>query len=165
MKKSRTTLLSSIKGILNYTNGGQITRPSQAATRYTPQTSSSSAPPQSVQLQPLAGAASPHQQQGSTIGQQAQVVTPGSTNNQQWWILLGIKGAQRTLVPTQIHVTSQTTDSDIFQELKNSYKIHRGRLRLWFSVWRLDYCEVVKVRIQNKSVANLPAVVLISWLV
>ncbi|KAL7800382.1 hypothetical protein V8C43DRAFT_302439 [Trichoderma afarasin] len=144
VKKSRTTLLSSIKGILNYTNGGQITRPSQAATRYTPQTSSSSAPPQSVQLQPLAGAASPHQQQGSTIGQQAQVVTPGSTNNQQWWILLGIKGARRTLVPTQIHVTSQTTDSDIFQELKKSYKIHRGRLRLWFSVWRLDYCEVVK---------------------
>ncbi|KAL6696124.1 hypothetical protein J3F84DRAFT_373091 [Trichoderma pleuroticola] len=144
VKRSRATLLSSIKGILNYTNGGHITRPSQAATRYTPQASSSSAPPQSVQLQPLAGAVSPHQQQGSTIGQQAQAATPNSNNSLQWWILFGVRGARRTLVPAQIHVTSQTTDSYIFQELKRCYRIHRGKLRLWLSVWRLYSCEVVK---------------------
>ncbi|KAL6828399.1 hypothetical protein V8C40DRAFT_286390 [Trichoderma camerunense] len=145
VRKSRTTLLSSIKGILNYTNGGQITRPSRAATRYTPQESSSSSPPESVQLQPLAPAAVPlQQQQGPTIGQQAQATIPDSNNSLQWWILFGVRGARRTLVPTQIHVTSQTTDGHIFQELKRCYMIYRGRLRLWLSVWRLDYCEVVK---------------------
>lgn len=149
MRKAQATPFSSIRGILQYA-GEQITRPSRAATRYTPQETSSSTPPKSVQLQPLSGAAVPlQQQQGPTLGQQSQVTIPDPNNSLQWWILFGVRGARRTLVPTQIHVTSQTTDSHIFQELKRCYRIYRGRLRLWLSVWRLEYCEVVKVRMQN----------------
>ncbi|KAL7911036.1 hypothetical protein GGI35DRAFT_332667 [Trichoderma velutinum] len=144
VRKAQATILSSIKGILRYT-GALVARPSIAATRYTPQEGSSPTLPESQQ-QHLARAVPHRLQQGPTISQQTltQVTIPDATNNQQWWILLGIKGARRTLVPTQIHVTSQTTDSHIFLELKRYYRIYRGRLRLWFSVWRLDYCEVVK---------------------
>ncbi|KAK0763040.1 hypothetical protein N5P37_004023 [Trichoderma harzianum] len=143
VRKAQATPFSSIRGILQYA-GEQVTRPSRAATRYTPQETSSLTPLESVQLQPLAGAVPPQQQQGPTIGQQAQVTIPDPNNSLQWWILFGVRGARRTLVPTQIHVTNQTTDSHIFQELKRCYMIYRGRLRLWLSVWRLDYCEVVK---------------------
>ncbi|KAL6834007.1 hypothetical protein J3E69DRAFT_325707 [Trichoderma sp. SZMC 28015] len=142
VRKVQVTLFSSIKGILQYA-GGQITRPSRAATRYTPQESNPSTPPEN-QRQPLTGATPLQQQQGPTIGQQVQATIPDPNDSLQWWILFGVRGARRTLVPTQIHVTSQTTDSYIFQELKRCYTIYRGRLRLWLSVWRLDYCEVVK---------------------
>ncbi|EHK15609.1 uncharacterized protein TRIVIDRAFT_228635 [Trichoderma virens Gv29-8] len=142
VRGAKATLLSSVKGILRYT-GEKIALPSRAATRYTPQGDSSSTPPENQQYR-LRRAVTLPQPQGMTISQQIQEKTPESASNQQWWILFGVKGARRTLEPTQIHVTSRTTDGDIFQELKRSYKIYRGRLRLWFSVWRLEYCDVVK---------------------
>lgn len=62
-----------------------------------------------------------------------------------FWVLLGVNGATRTMFPAQIFVDEWTTDSRFFKELKRTYWEHRGWLRSWFSIWRLQYCEVVKV--------------------
>lgn len=70
---------------------------------------------------------------------------PNPARQPKSWILVGIQGARRTLTPAQIPVSDQSTDHDVFQELSKCYRAYRGRLRLWFSIWRLGYCEVVKV--------------------
>lgn len=145
VKKTPATLRSSLEGIVRYISGEQAASSSQAAQRYTPQNISPILPENRnaapIPLRPLP----PLEQGHSTAGNDAQIPSPESTDDLEWWILFGVRGAWRTLVPTQIHVNSQTTDSHIFQELKKNYRLHRKRLSLWFSVWRLDHCEVVKV--------------------
>lgn len=144
MRREQTTLLHSFKGIFRYAPGGeQIALPSRAAVRYTPNEGVSFTPPENRRLN-RAATVPTRQQQGSTTGRRAQVTLLDATNN-HWWILFGVRGSRRTLQPTQIQVTDLTTDSHIFRQLKKIYRTHRGWLRLWLSVWRLDYCEVVKV--------------------
>lgn len=151
VKKAPATMRSSLEGIIRYISGEQTASSSQAAQRYTPQNISpilpenrNSAP---IPLRPLP----PLEQGRSTAGLDAQMSSLESTDDLEWWILFGVRGAWRTLVPTQIHVNSQTTDSHIFQELKKNYRLHRKGPSLWLSVWQLDHCEVVKVCKSNDN--------------
>ncbi|KAK8087878.1 hypothetical protein PG997_002839 [Apiospora hydei] len=59
------------------------------------------------------------------------------------WVLLGVQGQRRTIDPAEILIDQWTTDHQFFKSLKASYRRYRGKLRLWFSIWRLHYCEVV----------------------
>lgn len=74
------------------------------------------------------------------------IAPPHPAVQTQSWILFGVKGSRRTLTPTQVSINDQSTDYSVFQELKRCYQTRRGRLRLWFSIWRLENCEVVKVQ-------------------
>ncbi|ODA79810.1 hypothetical protein RJ55_05406 [Drechmeria coniospora] len=62
----------------------------------------------------------------------------------QSFILFGVQGPRRTLTPAQILVTSRSTDSSVFQDLRACYRTHRGWLRYWFSIWTLDHCTITK---------------------
>jgi hypothetical protein len=85
-------------------------------------------------------------QQGSLITvQQGQRATPDPVGRAESYILFGVQGSRRTLNPGQIRTNNQSTDHSVFQDLKKYYQTHRGRLRIWFSIWRLENCEVVKV--------------------
>ncbi|KAH7108978.1 hypothetical protein EDB81DRAFT_673156 [Dactylonectria macrodidyma] len=119
------------------------TPPSAAAQKYTPAGNAASisssrhlsSPQGSVTSGTGAVAPSrPGQQRGSTTGQQVRISTPNTVIQTESWILFSVQGAWRTLVPSQIPVNSKTTDHSIFQELKRYYQLHRGRLRLWFSI-------------------------------
>ncbi|KFA76187.1 hypothetical protein S40288_10098 [Stachybotrys chartarum IBT 40288] len=69
----------------------------------------------------------------------------GNANNTNvTYILFGVQGSQRTLTPGQVCVSDQSTDSTVFQDLKECYETRRGFWRLWLSIWRLDYCHVAK---------------------
>jgi hypothetical protein len=59
-------------------------------------------------------------------------------------ILFGVKGPNPALKLEQISINSIKNDSSFYDELKKYYRLNRGRLRYWFSFWRLEYCEVVK---------------------
>lgn len=128
--------------------------PSSAAQKYTPPgtvaTASSSTQQYSTQDSAASGsvAAGPSQSHGpkpSTPGPQAHTSTPSPVVQTDSWILFGVQGASRILKPSQIPVSHQMTDYSLFQELKKCYQSRRGRPRLWFSIWRLEYCESVKV--------------------
>lgn len=84
-------------------------------------------------------------QNSSITDHQGQIAAQHPANQGQGWILFGVQGPRRTLTPSQISVHNQSTDYTVFQELKECYQANRGRLRLWFSIWRLEFCEVVKV--------------------
>ncbi|KAB2098707.1 hypothetical protein AG0111_0g13061 [Alternaria gaisen] len=71
-----------------------------------------------------------------TMGQQA------GLNNSQ--ILFEVKGPHPALKLEQISTKNSKNDSNFYSELKKYYRLNRGRLRYWFSFWRLGYCEVVK---------------------
>lgn len=130
------------------------TPPSAAAQKYTPAGNAASAlssrhlsSPQSIVTSGTDAVvpSRPGQHRSSTAGQQVRISTPNTIVQTESWILFGVQGPWRTLVPSQIPVNSKATDYSIFQELKRCYQLHRGRLRLWFSVWRLECCEIVKV--------------------
>ncbi|KAL2836694.1 hypothetical protein BJX68DRAFT_259827 [Aspergillus pseudodeflectus] len=89
-------------------------------------------------------AQSQHHRIGSIVSQQAQIAALDPVNGTQSWVLFGVQGARRTLAPAQILINGQSTDHSFFQELRKCYHTNRGRVRLWFSIWRLDFCEVVK---------------------
>lgn len=55
---------------------------------------------------------------------------------------------------SQIPVNSRATDYSTFQELRRCYGSRWGRLRLWFSVWRLEYCESVKVHSASETLED-----------
>jgi hypothetical protein len=82
-----------------------------------------------------------------------QVTGPGiSTNKGQealpsdLRILFGVKGSHAALKLEQIKIRDTTNDIDFYDQLKKHYRLNRGRLRYWLSIWRLGYCEVVKAR-------------------
>ena len=60
------------------------------------------------------------------------------------WVLFGVQGSRRTLEISHIPINDQSNDSSLYCSLRQHYRTNRGRLKLWFSFWRLDYCEVVK---------------------
>ncbi|GFF25909.1 hypothetical protein IFM61606_09579 [Aspergillus udagawae] len=151
-KASRVLLTTSTEDILHKApSASTAATVSVAAQKYTPpenvKCTSSSAHgilPSDGGQSSVTAPTQPHQ--GSPItGQQVQIAAPNPTGQTQSWILFGVQGARRTLTPAQISVNDQSTDYSVFQELKESYRTHRGRLRLWFSIWRLEFCEVVKV--------------------
>lgn len=76
-----------------------------------------------------------------------QIQTGGQISyNQAWsYILLGVPAGGPRLVPAQVPVYTFSTDSSIFRTLKSCYRAQRGLMRLWFSIWSLQYCSAVKV--------------------
>ncbi len=125
---------------------------SSAAQRYTPAGTPSFTTTQSRSVSSFGSkvprnlASAPANRSGSSVASSSILTpTPSPESQPQAWILLGIKGPRRTLEMAQIPVHSQTTDYSAFQALKDCYQTHRGRFRLWFSIWRMENCEVVKV--------------------
>ena len=64
------------------------------------------------------------------------------------YILFGVKGSRRTLELEQINTTRCAKDESLFSNLVQSYKRHRGFWRYWFSIWRLNHCDFVKVSLR-----------------
>ncbi|KAF2650593.1 hypothetical protein K491DRAFT_761638 [Lophiostoma macrostomum CBS 122681] len=122
---------------------------SSAAQRYTPSGNAHTSPASVTarsNLNPAQqGTASSTTNQCAVSTQnQAQRSTTNIRNKKQSYILFGVQGSRKTLTPSEVFVNDQTTDASVFQRLKTRYRIDRGWLRLWFSIWRLEYCEVVK---------------------
>lgn len=65
--------------------------------------------------------------------------------HQTGWILVGVRRARWIVALDEIHVHESSTDDQIFKNLRNCYTSQRGRLRLWFSIWRLGWFDAVKV--------------------
>ena len=90
---------------------------------------------------------------GSTeISLQDNLSLPIAAQPNQLFIMFGVKGPRRTLELAQIGTEEQSDDHTLFTELRNKYKILRGFWRYWFSVWRLNHCDFVKV---SKAVSTL----------
>ncbi|KAH7303469.1 hypothetical protein B0I35DRAFT_179231 [Stachybotrys elegans] len=148
-RKPRPSIMAHIKTSIQWLS------PSQAARRYTPSvgspqssTSPSSGSIVSSTMATSSGAATSQAHLGHHITVPNQPGQTGSlgprTSSTSSYILLGVQGSRRTLMPGQVHVSDQSTDSSVFQDLKKLYKSRRGFLRLYFSIWRLEYCHVVK---------------------
>ncbi|PKY03849.1 hypothetical protein P168DRAFT_170710 [Aspergillus campestris IBT 28561] len=121
---------------------------SSAAQGYPP--SASPAPTQSPSPSPNNGGQSSAtaqnqlQQASPAMGQQVQENAQGPDGQVQGWILFGVQGAGKFLKSAQVLVNDHSTDHSVFQDLRKCYRAKRGRIRLWFSIWRLEFCEVVK---------------------
>ncbi|KAF4126272.1 hypothetical protein GMORB2_0008 [Geosmithia morbida] len=59
-------------------------------------------------------------------------------------IFLACGERRGTSTPTQVAVRRHATDSEVSEELRKWYRLRRGWVRLWFSIWRLEYCDAVK---------------------
>jgi hypothetical protein len=62
------------------------------------------------------------------------------------WFIFKIEGAPTAPTWDQFGDEALTTDRSFQQKLRQSHNKLRGRLRLWFSYWKLSYWEFVKVR-------------------
>ena len=125
---------------------------SSAGRRYAPQASVKTEVPTTIGSNSSVPSRSTNasQQGGLGISHQDIRITPDSTSEPVKFVLFGIQGSRRTLEPGQIRTHRQSTDSSVFQDLKECYRTHRGRLRLWFSIWRLENCEIVKVGLDTE---------------
>ena len=131
---------------------------STATSRYTPSSLAASTTPSFSSPTSLPGSqhsailsTSSNQQSVPHTTPQAQSVAQGTSSQAHNYILFGVESGKRTLVPAQVPVYDWSTDASVFKGLKQCYQAQRGWLRLWFSVWRLDFCAVVKVTISFKS--------------
>ena len=123
---------------------------SSASQRYTPPSSAISSPTtgqasQSATIGQSNADQDQSQHQRAVIASQqstAALVHPATTI--QSWVLFGVQGSRRTLEVNHIPVNNHSNDTSLYCSLRQHYRANRGRLRLWFSFWRLDYCEVVK---------------------
>lgn len=87
-----------------------------------------------------------HQQQGPSTASQPQSGGAVIGNNPtQEWILFCVQGSRRSLEVEHILIHDYVNDSSLYRSLREHYRTHRGKLRLWFSVWRFGYCEGMKV--------------------
>ena len=126
------------------------TRPaSRASARYTPPSSGVSTSSSSQDIQNSGSDDSetqrqPQQQQFQIESGQLTTTVTNSAATERTWILFGVQGSRPTLEINHIPITSQSNDSSFYRSLRQCYRNNRGRLKLWFSFWRLDYCEVVK---------------------
>jgi hypothetical protein len=77
--------------------------------------------------------------------QQGSQVIPNTATSNNLFILFGVKGPRRTPGFDQIDAQKYAEDEPFFHDLKKAYKTLRGFWRYWFSVWRLRYCDFVKV--------------------
>ncbi|KAJ9607669.1 hypothetical protein H2200_007747 [Cladophialophora chaetospira] len=81
-------------------------------------------------------------------------------------VLLGVHGRRITLEVHQMNIKKTKSDGrpaddgDFFSDLVRSYKLIRGRLRLWLSIWQFQYCnfrKLKKIR-KNRIVVGEPAI-------
>lgn len=87
------------------------------------------------------------QQSGISVASQPTTTIPRPyTPPQKSWVIFGVKGSRPVLEIQHIPINDDTDDSRFYRELRHHYRRSRGRFRLWFSFWRLGYCEVMKVR-------------------
>lgn len=88
------------------------------------------------------------QQSGPAIGnQQSTGANMHGTLFPMSRVIFGVQGARRPVVEIdQIKIDHQMTDMSFYSELKRRYRIKRGFIRFWFSIWRLEYCDFVQVR-------------------
>ena len=84
------------------------------------------------------------QQQGTVVASQQSPAALVPATAIQSWVLFGVQGSRRTLEISNIPISNHSNDSSFYRSLRQHYRTNRGRLQLWFSFWRLDYCEVVK---------------------
>lgn len=140
-----------LKSLFRQCGPGSVPLNSSAAQKYTPPGEAASPSfsahqsPQQNSAVSAASAPSQARQRNYIAGQQTSLSLPLPRGQDESWILFGVQGASPILVPAEVLVKSQATDYSVFQDLKRCYQSHRGRLRLWFSIWRLEYCDVVKV--------------------
>ena len=145
------------------------TRPaSRASARYTPTSSAVSTSSTSQDMQNSGSDDAEIETQRQPRRQQSQIetgqLTTTVTNSaaaERTWILFGVQGSRPTLEINHIQITSQSNDSSFYRSLRRCYRDNRGRLKLWFSFWRLDYCEVVKAcfnpPLHNEAATDLPS--------
>jgi hypothetical protein len=112
---------------------------SSTAQRYTPSgyaiVRGPSPPPACSSPTNTAPSTGPSTQGASVTNQHVQLPMVASISPTRGWVLFGVEGGYRTLTPAEILVDDQSTDHSFFRELKRCYK----------AIWRLDYCEVVRV--------------------
>ena len=111
------------------------------ATNQNVQTTSSVVPPTGTSSQ------SQHPQSGSLTANKASTsLNAHGSVFQNTRVVFGVQGdRQPVLEIDQIRVDHQMTDMTFYRELKYRYKIKRGFMRFWFSIWRLGHCEPVQV--------------------
>ena len=69
-----------------------------------------------------------------------------SQTSKQLWIFFGVQGPRITLEVDQIGGNDLQSDTLFLRQLRRRHFQLRGRLRSYFSFWRLSYWEFVKVR-------------------
>jgi hypothetical protein len=86
------------------------------------------------------------QQQGISSANQPQTSASSSGNSASIrWILFGVQGSRLSMELEHIEIDNYVNDSHFYRSLRGHYRKHRGQLKLWFSVWRLGFCDGVKV--------------------
>jgi hypothetical protein len=85
-------------------------------------------------------------QANQVVGSGAYTNTGQHATSNNLRILFGVKGPNPALKLEQIEINDTTNDSKFYDELRKHYRLNRGRIRYWFSFWRLGCCEVVKAR-------------------
>lgn len=157
-RRSKVSLLGWLTSIFRTApSGPPATSTSVAASRYTP-----SRPSSSIALLPLPGSrhsavlpAPPPMPISGAQAQQARTSAHNAPSRSQSYILFGVQGGRPTLAPAQIAIYDWTQDHHVFQALRQCYQAQRGRLRLWFSIWRLECCAIVKVRLYSHRLEAL----------
>ena len=146
--QTRVPLISWLTGIFRTAPAAlSATSTSAAASRYTPSSFALSTPPS---LPPgsqnsAALSSSTNQQTAAVTMTQTQTAAICPPHQIQGYILFGVQGGRRTLVPAQVPVYDSSSDYSVFKDLRKCYQAQRGRLRLWFSIWHLEYCSITKV--------------------
>jgi hypothetical protein len=88
----------------------------------------------------------PPQHQGtSSAGQPHISASTSSTPSSKRWILFGVQGSRLSMELEHIEIDDYINDSRFYRTLREHYQKHRGKLKLWFSIWRLGFCDGVKV--------------------
>jgi hypothetical protein len=85
-------------------------------------------------------------QANQVVGSGAYTNTRQQATSNNLRILFGVKGPNPALKLEQIEINDTTDDSKFYDELRKHYRLNRGKIRYWFSFWRLGSCEVVKAR-------------------
>uniref|UniRef100_A0A0B7KMX2 Uncharacterized protein n=1 Tax=Bionectria ochroleuca TaxID=29856 RepID=A0A0B7KMX2_BIOOC len=144
-KISRPSLLTTSESILqapNLSRAGEAYTPTsaraQSSTTPSSGTSNANSTIPGTKQTPSKGIILASQQSHGSKGGRARSPTAAH------YILLGAQGPARTLTPAEVHVNDQSTDSSVFHDLRERYEIRRGFWRMWFSIWRLEYCHVAK---------------------
>lgn len=150
--------------LLRLTYPAKRTRPgvSAAAKRYAP---SSDTPQRTAPVELASGRRSTHDdilplpmRHSSTsleVDHHVRLSEPDPSVPEKGWILLGVRGGTPLYKISQVLVTEQSTDRTVFSEIQSLYKRHRGWLRVWFSIWRLQNYNSVKVRLLYCSLSSI----------
>jgi hypothetical protein len=85
------------------------------------------------------------QPQGTHSAVQPQISSSTSGTPSTRFILFGVQGSRRSIELEHIEIDDYINDSHFYSSLRKHYRQHRGRLKLWLSIWRLGFCDGVKV--------------------